>query len=116
MLSGFGLNFINILHIAFTSADPKSVKNTDNLTVFFTLLDSTCVKAVHRMLMKSTPEANTLRGILTYFILFWLRLVDILLRFFSNLEMAWKQSYKINFIYKKDNFSLKLLDGTLLQF
>ncbi len=32
-----GLNFINIIHTAFTLVDPKSVKDTDDLTVFFTL-------------------------------------------------------------------------------
>ncbi len=47
-----GLNFINVLLTAFTLADPKSVKKIDNLTVFFTLLGSACVKAVHRTLMK----------------------------------------------------------------
>jgi len=35
---------------------PTSVKNTDDLTVFFTLLGSTSVKAVLRMLVKSTPD------------------------------------------------------------
>jgi len=30
-----GLNFINVLRTAFTRADPKSVKDTDDLTVFF---------------------------------------------------------------------------------
>jgi hypothetical protein len=30
-----GFNFINILQEAFKCADPKSTKNTDDLTVFF---------------------------------------------------------------------------------
>ncbi len=30
-----GVNFINVLLPAFARADPKNVKNTDNLTVFF---------------------------------------------------------------------------------
>ncbi len=30
-----GVDFTNILHAAFTCADPKSIKNTDDLTVFF---------------------------------------------------------------------------------
>ena len=50
-----GLNFINVLCTAFTLVDPESVKKIDNLTVFFTLLGSACVKAVHRMLVKLTP-------------------------------------------------------------
>ena len=49
-----GLNFINVLHTAFTLADPKSVKKIDKLSIFFTLLGSTSVKAVRRTLMKST--------------------------------------------------------------
>jgi len=46
-----GVNFINIIHTAFTRADPKSVKKT---VIFFTLLGSTSIKAVLRMLMKLT--------------------------------------------------------------
>ena len=38
--------------------DPKSVKKTDYLTVFFTLLGSVSVKAVHRTLMKLSPDDN----------------------------------------------------------
>jgi len=47
-----GLNFINVLRTAFTPADPERVKNTDDLTVFFTLSGSMSVKAVPRTLMK----------------------------------------------------------------
>ena len=53
--AGPGLNFINVLRTAFTLVDPKSIKKIDDLTVFYTLLGSTGVKAVHRTLMKSTP-------------------------------------------------------------
>jgi len=50
-----GVNFINIQRTAFMLVDPKSVKNIDNLTVFFTLLGSASVKSVCRMLMKLSP-------------------------------------------------------------
>ncbi len=50
-----GLNFINVLCTAFTFVDPKSVKDTDDFTVFFTLLGSTSTKAVSGTLMKLTP-------------------------------------------------------------
>jgi len=53
-----GVNFINILHAAFTLVDPKSIKKIDNLTVIFTILGSSQRKAVHKMLMKLTPEAH----------------------------------------------------------
>jgi len=46
---------------AFETEDHKSVKKTDNLTVFFALLGSVLVKAGCRMLMKFTPE-TTLSG------------------------------------------------------
>ncbi len=46
-----GLNFINILRTAFTLADPKSVKDTDDLNVFFMLLGSKRIKAVCRTLV-----------------------------------------------------------------
>jgi len=41
-----GANLINNLPKSFTSADPKSAKKTDSLTVFFELLGSVRVKAV----------------------------------------------------------------------
>jgi hypothetical protein len=50
-----GLNFINFLRTAFTSADPKSIKKTVKFSIFFTLLGSARVKAVHRLLMRLTP-------------------------------------------------------------
>jgi len=36
--------------------DPKSTKMTDSLTVFFAILESSHVKAAHKMLVKSTPR------------------------------------------------------------
>ncbi len=39
------VNFINILWAA----------STDGLTVFFAILGSACLKALHKMLVKSTP-------------------------------------------------------------
>jgi len=50
-----GLNFINVLHTAFTPADPKGVKSYWWLTVFFTLSGSTCLKAGRKLLLKFTP-------------------------------------------------------------
>jgi len=47
-----GVNFTNVLRAAFTRADPKSAKKLLNLTVFFALLGSACVKAACRTLMK----------------------------------------------------------------
>jgi len=49
------VNFINVLLTAFTLPDHKSVKKTVKLSIFFTLLGSTSVKAVRRTLMKLTP-------------------------------------------------------------
>ena len=40
-----GLNFINVLCTAFTLEEPKSIKKTDNSSVFFMLLGSTSLKA-----------------------------------------------------------------------
>jgi len=51
-----GVNFTNILHAAFMLVDPERVKKIDNLTVFFTLLGSSRVKAVPRMLMKLSAD------------------------------------------------------------
>ena len=49
------VNFTNILRAAFRRADPKSAIKLHELTVFFALLGSACVKAAYRMLMKLTP-------------------------------------------------------------
>jgi len=42
-------------HTAFTYTDPKSVKDTDDLTVFFTLSGSMSIKAARKTLVKLTP-------------------------------------------------------------
>ncbi len=49
------LNFINVLRTAFTLVAPKRVRIQSNPKYLFTLLGSTCAKAVRRMLMKLTP-------------------------------------------------------------
>jgi len=49
------VNFINVLQAAFTHADSKSTKKTDNLTVFLALLGSAHVKAARKMYLKLTP-------------------------------------------------------------
>jgi len=49
-----GVNFNNILRAAFTSADPRKRKKTNGLNAFFALLGSACVKALRKMLVKST--------------------------------------------------------------
>ena len=49
-------NFTNILHIAFTNAEPKSTKKTVNSSSFIALLGSARVKADCRMFMKLTPQ------------------------------------------------------------
>jgi len=56
-----GVNFINILPPAFTSADPESVKIQLSHQYIFRLLWSTRVKAARRTLMKLTPGAFKLK-------------------------------------------------------
>ncbi len=55
-----GVNFTNILHTAFTCADLKSAKKTDDLTVFFALLGSVCLKAV--CLGTQIPKVQKISG------------------------------------------------------
>jgi len=50
-----GLNFINVLRTAFTCAAPRSIKKKVKFSIFFTLLGSTSLKAVRKMLMKLRP-------------------------------------------------------------
>ncbi len=53
-----GVNFINVLYTAFTLVDPESVKNTVKSSVSFDAFGSTCIKALHRTLMKLSPRVN----------------------------------------------------------
>jgi len=50
--NSLGVNFTNIFCSAFTWEDPKSAKKTYGLTVFFELLESGCVKAALKMMLK----------------------------------------------------------------
>ncbi len=43
-----GLNIINVLRTAFTPADPKNIKKTVKLSIFFTHLGSTSVKTARK--------------------------------------------------------------------
>jgi len=53
-----GVNFTNIFTLSFYARRSRKRKKTDDLTVFFMLLGTASVKAVHRTLMKSTPGVN----------------------------------------------------------
>jgi hypothetical protein len=53
-----GVNFINVLQAAFAHIDPKSIKRHWGFDWILTLLGSTCVKAVHRRLMKLMAGVN----------------------------------------------------------
>jgi len=63
------VNFINV-QAAFACTDPKCTKKTVKLSVFFALLGSASVKAVHRMLMKLSPSpgANFIHILLSPFL------------------------------------------------
>jgi len=61
--SALGLNFINVLRTAFTSKDPRSVKNTVKFSIFITLLGSTSAKAAGITLVKLTPACSTVAGL-----------------------------------------------------
>ncbi len=50
-----GVNFTNMFMRSFCARRSRKRKKTDNMTVFFMLLDSRGVNAAHRTLMKLTP-------------------------------------------------------------
>jgi len=52
------VNFINILRAAFAHIGPKSIKRYWGFDWILTFSGSTCVKAVHRTLMKLSPGCN----------------------------------------------------------
>jgi len=49
------INFTNIFINSFYTRRSQKYKMTDDLTAFFTLLESAQVKVAHKMLMKLTP-------------------------------------------------------------
>ncbi len=51
-----GVNFTNILPAAFMLVEPKGIKKIDSLSVYFMLSGFAHVKAVHRTLMKLSPD------------------------------------------------------------
>jgi hypothetical protein len=64
------------LREAFTHADPKSFKKTDDLTVFFALLGSAHVKALCKMLMKLTPDESVGNVMIEFVSYFFRRLLQ----------------------------------------
>jgi len=52
------VNFTNFLRKAFTRTDHKSAKIQANCQFFFALLESVCLKASSKMLVKSTPGSS----------------------------------------------------------
>ncbi len=82
-------NFVNVLCAAFTCRNPKSTKETVELSVFFALLGSGRLKAFCKMLMKLTPCLTLRRcchlicSVLKMMILFvsmsiWIRKIKVL--------------------------------------
>jgi len=53
-----GVNFINVLRTAFTCVEPKSVKKTVKLSVFFLLLGATGVKAIRKYVGEIEPRCQ----------------------------------------------------------
>ncbi len=60
-----GVNFTNFLWAALAHANPKSTKKTVQLSVFFALSGSACIRPAHRMLMKLTPGFDFINILLT---------------------------------------------------
>ena len=52
------VDFTNVLHVSFVFEDGKSIKNRDDLTVFFMLSGSMSVKALPKTLMQLTLDRH----------------------------------------------------------
>jgi hypothetical protein len=62
---GSELNFISVLGTAFTHTQiPIAYKGADDLTVFFTLSESACLKAACKTMVKLTPGEATKNDLL----------------------------------------------------
>jgi len=61
------VHFINVLRIAFMHTDPKSIKTTNDFTVFFKLSGFVSVKSAYRTLIKLTPGVNFINVLRTAF-------------------------------------------------
>jgi len=60
-LSGPGANFINVLQAAFAQEDSKCAKRHSSHQCLFLILGPTSIKAVHKIRMKLTPEAEPIK-------------------------------------------------------
>jgi len=92
-------NFNNILRAAFTCADPKSIRNTVKLSVFFALLGSACAKAASRMLMKLNPMCQCYKTFKSHFGHKDWQIFLIWLQTFHTLVL---RSRKMNSVYNAD--------------
>ena len=61
-----GVNFINVFTCSFYACKFRKRKMLLELTVFFALLGSACVKAEYKILVKLTPEGEKDRQILNF--------------------------------------------------
>jgi len=61
----FWVDFTNTLRAAFKLTDPKTVKDTDDLTVFFAHLGSARVKTARKTLVKSTDPIQKMHDSLS---------------------------------------------------
>jgi len=107
--------FNNLLIVEPTSIFPdlKSPKNTVELSVFFALLGSLCIKALRKMFVKSTRECmvNFLRIILQIFVTSGLKSLDfwvlkkILKQIYLNVGVKYRKIVKYPFYI--DNYFIK---------
>jgi len=58
LTSSAGANFIIFLHEAFTHVNPKSAKDTDDLTVFFLLLETWRIKTSRKHFGEIDPRSD----------------------------------------------------------
>ena len=65
------VNFTNVITHSFYARRSQKRKKLLELTVFFALLGSTCVKAAHKMLMKMTPADERESLFLDAFLIFY---------------------------------------------
>ena len=99
---GIGVNFINVITRSFYAHRSQKRKKMLDLTVFFALLGSACVKAACKMLVKLTPDLHDMNKEMSAVIVVFV-VVDVVRNFLTR-TFATSFSSALAFIFPASDF------------